>query len=239
MIKQFCEEMIAKFQADPTFHRKLIFSGKWVFALTSSVNKHNVHYWGTKKRTVYVRFQNPGKTPILVVWGTVELCGQTPAEKRWPVIDIVKFSTLNWYHTFDTMLTSSFSKMEHLITIVLTQGAFSTHNIARSMDWQKRTKRMTARSPDLTPCDYWLWSYLRSKVFPKDKMQHSIGELYKKSQKRLPVIRFLCTFLSFDKKIEKIDFMRVETTTKAFLKSDFCCLFVACGIVSLFIMYLM
>jgi len=142
MIKQFCEEMIAKFQADPTFHRKLIFSGEWVFALTSSVNKHNVHYWGTKKRTVYVRFQNPGKTPILVVWGTVELCGQTPAEKRWPVIDIVKFSTLNWYHTFDTMLTSSFSKMEHLITIVLTQGAFSTHNTARSVDWQKRTKRM-------------------------------------------------------------------------------------------------
>ena len=69
MIEQFCEEMIAKFQADPAFHRKLIFSGECVFALTSSVNKHNVHYWGTKEP--HVRFQYPGKTPTLVVWAAI------------------------------------------------------------------------------------------------------------------------------------------------------------------------
>lgn len=60
--------------------------------------------------------------------GTVELWRLTPAGKRWPVSDVVKFSTPKWYHTFDAMLTSSFSKMEPLLTTVLTQDTFSRQN---------------------------------------------------------------------------------------------------------------
>ena len=61
---QFCLEMIANFDADLAFHWKLIFSDERVFALTSSVNKHNVHYWEQKTRIF-------GKMPTLVVCAAI------------------------------------------------------------------------------------------------------------------------------------------------------------------------
>ena len=33
------------------------------------------------------------------------------------------------------------------------------------MDWQKGSDRMAARSPDLTPLDFFLWGYVKQKVY--------------------------------------------------------------------------
>ena len=65
----FCEEMLAKFQNDPAFYRKVTFSDECVFHLKGHVNKHNVHYWGLENPNI--RFQHPGQTSSLTVWACI------------------------------------------------------------------------------------------------------------------------------------------------------------------------
>ena len=166
---QFCEEMIAKFQADPAFHRKLVFSDECVFALTSSVNKHNVHYWGTENPNV--RFQNPGKTPTLVVWAAIGYGGVVAS-------DLSRETMINerYCQILDSKVIPYFRR--NADKLFQQDGASPHYSLAarhilntRLQDrWIGRRGPIEwpARSPDLTPCGYWLWSYLRSKVYPND-----------------------------------------------------------------------
>ena len=55
--------MLAKFQNDPAFYRKVAFSDECVFHLKGHANKHNVH--------PNIRFQHPGQTSSLTVWACI------------------------------------------------------------------------------------------------------------------------------------------------------------------------
>ena len=45
---QFSEIMIHRFQADPAWLRKLVFSDECNFYLNGTINKHNIHFWATE-----------------------------------------------------------------------------------------------------------------------------------------------------------------------------------------------
>lgn len=60
-----------------------------------------------------------------------------------------------------------------------------------------------ARSPDLSACDYWLWSYLRSKVYVDGEIFHPIDELKDKIAteiENIPLDMFRRTFRVFIKR---------------------------------------
>ena len=63
-----------------------------------------------------------------------------------------------------------------------------------------------ARSPDLTACDYFLWSYLRSKVYdPVGTIFDNIDELTNKIQqeiRNIPIEMFRRSLRDFQKRVE-------------------------------------
>ena len=63
------------------------------------------------------------------------------------------------------------------------------------------------RSPDLTPAGFWLWSYLKSKVFnPQGKTFQTLDELREKIEEQIPLIplsMFRDSFRDFLKRVDK------------------------------------
>ena len=45
---EFCKIMVQKFNSDPAWHKKLVFSDEASFSLNGSVNKHNVHWYAAE-----------------------------------------------------------------------------------------------------------------------------------------------------------------------------------------------
>ena len=63
-----------------------------------------------------------------------------------------------------------------------------------------------ARSPDLTACDYWLWAYMRSKIYPDGTIYETLEELHAKIEETLqniPMDMFRRTINDFRKRLTK------------------------------------
>ena len=62
-------------------------------------------------------------------------------------------------------------------------------------------------SRDLTPADFWLWSYLKSKVFnPQGKTFQTLDELREKIEEQIPLIplsMFRDSFRDIRKRVDK------------------------------------
>ena len=163
---EFCERMIMRMDNDPAFLRKLTFSDEATFSLNGSVNKHNVHYWCEDNPKV--RICNPGRTQTLCVWASISFYGvvaydidqRTMTGTRYN--DILKEKVVPYFKRHPQSLFQQDGASVHYA-----QQVRETLNSELSGRWIGRRGAIEwpARSPDLTPCDYWLWSYLRSKVY--------------------------------------------------------------------------
>ena len=70
-----------------------------------------------------------------------------------------------------TMIALSFNKMGHQ----LTTRTWFVMPLMKGWIGRRRTIEWAARSPDLTPLDFFLWGYLKNKVY--SKKFHSLDEL--------------------------------------------------------------
>lgn len=166
---QFCQEIQAKFDADPSFLQKLAFSDECVFSLCGNVNKHNAHYWATQNPMF--RIGNPGKTPTLTVWACISYNGL--------LLFDIRGTTMNsqWYcELLNEKVIPYFTRGIGRKMFFQQDGAPPHYSLeARrilntdlSDRWIGRRGHVEwpARSPDLTPIDFWFWSHLRQRVYP-------------------------------------------------------------------------
>ena len=177
---QFCQIMKHNLENDPAYLRKLTFSDECNFHLNGTVNKHNLHYWSTENP--HIRHATKSATSrALTVWAIVSCRG-----------------LINWHIQEETMNADRY--MENVIlpivvpffitgsgrTMVFQQDGASPDyqiDVCNVLDQHLRNRwigrrgpiEWPARSPDLTVCDFFLWSYLRDRIYtPGHNFQHLV-----------------------------------------------------------------
>ena len=170
---EFCEQMIAKMEYDPAFLRKLTFSDEATFSLNGSVNKHNVHY-------CMVWRQSEGEDPQSRKDRNTLRLGLHRLPRSFGIRHGSTHddrSQIQWHFKGENCAILQKTPPVLLPTrrcqCPLCPAGEETLNSELPGRWIGRRGAIEwpARSPDLTPCDYWLWSYLRSKVY-------TLGEIF-------------------------------------------------------------
>ncbi|PNF20161.1 hypothetical protein B7P43_G00613 [Cryptotermes secundus] len=160
---------------DEDFAAKLIFSDEATFNLSGKVNRHNVRLWGTENPRAIVALERD--SPKLNVfcamsqtklYGPFFFCEKTVTGTSY--LDMLQL----WLWLFPQLVADSGD-------FVFQQDGAPPHwniNVRRYLNnelrhrWIGRVGEDDAalfawppRSPDLTPCDFFLWGYIKDRVY--------------------------------------------------------------------------
>ncbi|CAK9811660.1 Transposable element Tc3 transposase [Anthophora quadrimaculata] len=182
MCRNFANWALEKLQVDDSFGRKIILSDEAHFFLNGFVNKQNCRIWGTENlRTIQQQVMYPQK---VTVW-----CGFCAGGVIGPYFFEATVNGQRYRHVITTFFRVKLNNMNvddmwfqqdgatcHTSkeTVALLTEMFNGHIISRGGDinWPPR-------SCDLTPLDFFLWGFLKSKVYannPKtiDELKNNI-----------------------------------------------------------------
>jgi hypothetical protein len=175
----FARLMLHKFHLDPTLLNLIIFSDEANFYLNGHVNKQNSRWWSTFNP--YFVINEPLHSEKTIVWCGIWDCG---------IIGPFFFDETINAERYVTMLQNQFlpevSTLPRYNRILFQQDGAPPHyaKITRNFldehfnnRWIGRCGpiRWPPRSPDITPCDFFLWGYLKSQVYQEPV--HSIDDL--------------------------------------------------------------
>lgn len=169
---KFCEIMMERIDAQPEFLTQIVFNDEATFTLYGNVNRHNCRYWSDANPhwMVEARTQYPQK---LNVWtgilnntliGPFFIDGNLNAEQ---------YENMLRNQIVPAIIAKVGENFEH---IWFQQDGAPPHysrNVRRYLNtvfierWigRRGTIEWPARSPDLSPLDYFLWGYLKAKVY--------------------------------------------------------------------------
>lgn len=174
---EFCESMQERCNLDPFFCRNILFSDEAAFFLNGTVNRQNCRYWSTENHhwAQVAHTQYPEK---INVWAgifqdriigpyffDVNLTGEIylhflqleliPAlAQLYPGNEPGMPTAAMWFQQDGAPPHYALPVRQYLSEI------FPNRWIGRRGPYE-----WPARSPDLTPLDYFLWGYLKSKVY--------------------------------------------------------------------------
>ena len=166
---EFCEWALAKFDDDDSFGNNVIFSDEASFSLTGEVNKQNWRFW-SDSNPHWMEAVNDQGAPKVMVWAAVW---------REHVIGPFFFQTNVTSESYLEMLTTqlwpAIQQQIDVNTWMMQDGAPPHYGII-VRNWlnekfpekwigRRGSVEWPPRSPDLTPLDFFLWGYLKSKVY--------------------------------------------------------------------------
>lgn len=205
---QFCQDMKEKFKQDPAFIRKLAFSDECVFSLNGNVNKHNVHYWSTENPKV--RIGKTGKTATVTVWACIGFSGLL-----FHSITDLTMNSERYCQILQEKVIPYFNKGIGKTMLYQQDGApphysksarqFLETRLPGRWIGRRGSIEWPARSPDLTPCDFWFWSHLRQLVYPPGFIYKNVRELQtaiEYNMNQIPLETYRKSFREFSKRVE-------------------------------------
>lgn len=178
---QFCDIMMEKNNTDPMFLRKVLFSDEATFLLNGHVNRQTCRYWAQQNPHWMQEYhtQYPEK---LNVWAGIignKIIGpyffeETLTGPRY--LEFLQHFLIPELHRLfpnrDDLWLQQDGAPPHYAVLVRNylDRVFTDRWIGRrgSIEWPPR-------SPDLTPLDFFLWGYLKSRVYKN--RPHTINEL--------------------------------------------------------------
>lgn len=175
---EFCEDMMFRIDENPNFASNVVFSDEATFQLNGNLNRHNCRYWA-EENPFWMREDNTQYPQKLNVWAGIlnnQLIGpffidgnlnaiQYENMLRMQIVPrIIEITGANFEHTWfqqDGAAPHYGRNVRQYLNVV-----FADRWIGRRgfIEWP-------ARSPDLNPLDYFLWGYLKDRVF-KTKPQN-------------------------------------------------------------------
>lgn len=179
---EFCETMMAKIDRNEIDVNNIVFSDECTFMLNGGVNRHNCRYWSSENphwmREAHTQY--PLKVNVwLGVIGT-QLVG--------PFFIEGNLNAISYQRLLENEITPALRNMfgEHFQNIWFQQDGAPPHygidvrayvNTVFRLRWigRRGTVEWPARSPDLSPLDYFVWGYLKDNVY-KTKPQN-VNEL--------------------------------------------------------------
>ncbi len=174
---EFCHKMLGKLANNSDFLKNIWFTDESHFYLDGHCNKQNMRYWGTQKPENYI--EKSAHPKYVTVWCAISaqgLIGPYFFENSNEERIIVNQSN------YQNMIENYFvPKLRDLVgdkfddQIFMQDGA-SPHTAKQTMELLKKyfgEKIISIRcediwppySPDLNPCDFFLWGFLKDRVF--------------------------------------------------------------------------
>jgi hypothetical protein len=167
---QFCEWAIAQTDRNPDFGHHIIWSDEATFFLNGHVNRQGYRYWSKENPYWYEEShtQRPQKLNVWAgIWddmiiGPYFINATLTSEKYHELLRDTVFPQIRGTLDVNEPWFQQDGAPPHFGTIVrdFLDETFPGKWIGRrgSVEWPPR-------SPDLTPCDYFLWGYLKSRVY--------------------------------------------------------------------------
>lgn len=174
----FCEIMMDLCQANGDFHQKIIFSDEATFCLNGTVNRQTCRYWSRDNPhwMAEAHTQHPQKINVWAgivhnrILGPFFFEGTLTGEKYLEFLqnDLVPALAVIFPNDIDPDIPDG--------TIWFQQDGAPPHYAHPVRDFldncfprrwigRRGPIEWPARSPDLTPLDFFLWGYLKSKVY--------------------------------------------------------------------------
>lgn len=170
----FCEMMDLKLR-DPNFLKNICFSDESTFHLTGYVNRHNCRYWCQENpnEIIEAHTQRPQKRNVWAGILANEIIGPFFIDGN---LDGPKYLLLLHNEIVPSMRASATRQNIPWADVFFQQDGAPAHFSRMVRDyldlvfpnrWIGRhgTIFWPPRSPDLTPLDFFLWGYLKDKVF--------------------------------------------------------------------------
>jgi len=166
--KEFCEWVLNK---EEGFEKNIIFSDEAIFHLSGHVNRHNTRYWSDSNP--HITFETQQFDPRVMVW-----CGIHDFKIIGPYFFSGTVNALSYKECLEETLIPYLENvsLRVLRNIMFQQDGAPAHyattireflNEQFPGNWigRRGPVEWPPRSPDLTPLDFFLWGYLKSKVY--------------------------------------------------------------------------
>lgn len=167
---EFCVEMFERIEADETFLKKIIFSDESTFHVNGKVNTRNCRIWGSEKPHVII--EHVRDSPKVNVF-----CAVSHFKVYGPFFFMEK--TINggvYLDMLEHFLIPQINQDEQQVPFYFQQDGAPPHfhgEVRAFLDnrfqrrWIGRAGPIAwpPRSPDLTPLDFFLWGFIKDKVY--------------------------------------------------------------------------
>ncbi|XP_039280434.1 uncharacterized protein LOC120350562 [Nilaparvata lugens] len=171
----FCEHMLQLFEDNQLLVHNLWMSDEANFHLSGNVNKQNFRYWAVLNPQEL--HERPLHSPKVTVWCAMSTNGiidpyffeddnghaVTVTSARYvQMLNNFLIPELRQFHVNEDTYFQQDGATSHTarVSMDLMRNLFPNRLISRNGDIQ-----WPPRSPDLSSCDFFLWGYLKSKVF--------------------------------------------------------------------------
>ncbi|CAF4656865.1 unnamed protein product [Rotaria sp. Silwood2] len=166
---EYCETFLSLLENEPNLIHRVIWSDEAVFKLNGHINRHNSVYWATQNPNVTI--EHTMQTEGLIVWAGIWSEG---------VIGPYFFDDTVTGQSYIKMLNDYFYPLFHDLpdneSFFFMHDGAPAHYASNVRDWldenfpgrwigRRGALDWPARSPDLTPADYFLWGYLKDIVY--------------------------------------------------------------------------
>ena len=170
--EQFCVDMQEKLEEDE-FLERLVFSDEATFHTNGKVNKHNVRIWGEENPHATVEHERDSpKVNVFCAISKNRLYGPLFFEGN-VTGDVYLEMLQNWLmdeliaHEHEDFIFQQDGAPPHW---KLTVRAYLNDNMRERWIGRAGVKdsvllKWPPRSPDLTPCDFFLWGYVKGMVY--------------------------------------------------------------------------
>ncbi|GBN14641.1 hypothetical protein AVEN_39551-1 [Araneus ventricosus] len=163
----FAVDMLHRIDVENDFLERIIFTDEATFHVSDHINKHNTRKWGSENPHFIV--ETVRDSPKVNVW-----CGLMAGRVIGPFFFAESTVTKEVY--LDMLQLFAIPQISHIPDIFWQQDGAPPHwgKIVRSyldtqfpQRWIGRDGPLACppRSPDLTPLDFFLWGYVKDKVF--------------------------------------------------------------------------
>lgn len=187
---QFCEDFLELLESEPEILKLILFTDEANFHINGAVNRHNCRYWATEDPKELHAV--PLHSPKVVVWGGIWsggvvgpffFNGSVNKDSYRAMLQDYLVPLLEETGEMDEIYFMQDGAAPHFAKTVRSflSDTFPARVIGRGCDipWPPR-------SPDLTPCDFFLWGYIKNLVYSepvhdiehlKERIRHAFTEV--------------------------------------------------------------
>ena len=195
--RAFCSWALNKINEDPSWLDNICFSDECTFNINGRVNRQNVRFWGSERPNVVVeRSQNSPKVNAWIGITSRYLIGPHFFEENGAAVNI---NAERYCDMLNEFLIPKLKQKRKLSKTVFQEDGASSHVSARAKEilLENFGTRVISRhfadqwpacSPDLSPLDFWLWSYLKDRIYIPSDMPCSVNNLKERIIQQCSVI---------------------------------------------------
>jgi len=201
-----CNDFQQRIASDDNFLSRLCFSDEATFHLSGHVNRHNCVVWGTQNP--HVVEEVPIKSPGVTVW-----CAMFRDVIIGPYFFDSTVTSKAYKKMLEEYLVPELRRRRRLRTTIFQQDgapphwslevrAFLNQNFPARWIGRDGPSHWSARSPDLSPLDFYLWGFIKDRVYRR--RPSSLSELHDFIEEEVMAVPVDClpgVFSNFERRL--------------------------------------